>query len=698
MLSYLGAGDGQPVAPASAETPQPIPARREPPAPAAAGPQPKMTEASLTEAILGIVARRTGYPPEMLGAGLDLEADLSIDSIKRTEIILELTGHLGAAGSPPPEGAIEALARLKTIGAIVGWLLEHDGVATTDRTEVDAGRAAPVVVGPPRRYRIGLVTEPAVAQEDLARLAGRRIVVIDDEGGVGAAVASALRHHDADALLLGVHHDLEGACARTDGVIHLGALRPSDTPILPGAFAPLRAALVGGARTLLVATGSGGRFARDVGTAADATPGLGVWGLARTIALEYPEVGVRAVDVDVRVEPERIAGWLLGELASAAGARHAWPVVGYGTSGRSLLTAMASPISGSHPSDSGEAILAAVEALGIGPESVVLLTGGGRGITAACAVALAEACGCRIELLGRSSMPDADEPPATAAAIDALALRRVLLDQPGRAHRGIDGPARVEGEVRRILASRELRATLAAVTGMGSPVRYHSADITDTAQLGKVVESIFERWGRLDGVIHGAGVLHDRRIADKTPESFARVFSPKVDGARALAAVLGGRALRFLVMFGSIAGVLGNPGQVDYSAANDALDTLAHTWALHGERTAVRSRAGATVPAGDLAAAAEDAGMAGGAGIAPIVADRIVSIDWGPWAATAGGMVSPELERDFARRGVGMIAPEDGVSALFGELAWGDPSDHQVAYVSGPFDAFAGPASDLPTS
>ncbi|MEA2504191.1 MAG: hypothetical protein QOG36_1234, partial [Actinomycetota bacterium] len=149
------------------------------------------------------------------------------------------------------------------------------------------------------------------------------------------------------------------------------------------------------------------------------------------------------------------------------------------------------------------------------------------------------------------------------------------------------------------------------------------------------------------------------------PESFARVFRTKVDGARALVSALEGRpGLRFLVLLGSVSGVFGNPGQVDYSAANDALDSLARLW--NGR-----------------------------------LAGRVVSIDWGPWASAGGGMVSPELERDYTRRGISMIAPEDGVAALFGELAWGDRETCQAVYMAGGRDsaaAFAGGELGAPAS
>ncbi|MDX6580727.1 MAG: hypothetical protein QOJ47_2276, partial [Gaiellales bacterium] len=301
----------------------------------------------------------------------------------------------------------------------------------------------------------------------------------------------------------------------------------------------------------------------------------------------------------------------------------------------------------------------AIEELGLGPNSVVVFTGGGRGITATCAIALARAAGCHIEILGRTPSPERPEHPDIAAALDRPSLRQALLGQ------GVGTPAQVEAAMRRILATREVRATLATLTPLCASVRYHSVDVCDPEAVGRVIDQINDHWERIDGVIHGAGVLEDKMLVDKTPESFARVFRTKVDGARALVSALEGRpGLRFLVLFGSVSGVFGNPGQVDYSAANDALDSLARLW--NGR-----------------------------------LAGRVVSIDWGPWASAGGGMVSPELERDYTRRGISMIAPEDGVAALFGELAWGDRETCQAVYMAGGRDsaaAFAGGELGAPAS
>jgi NAD(P)-dependent dehydrogenase (short-subunit alcohol dehydrogenase family) len=254
-------------------------------------------------------------------------------------------------------------------------------------------------------------------------------------------------------------------------------------------------------------------------------------------------------------------------------------------------------------------------------------------------------------LWGRTPLPPEAEDPATAGAADAAALRRALIEA------GETVPARVEAEVRRILAEREIRASLAGLRKHAASVEYSCVDVRDPGAVADAMAALKQRHGRLDGVVHGAGVLDDRLIADKTVDGFNRVWETKVDGARALAAALD-PDLRFLVLFGSVSGVFGNRGQCDYAAANDALDTLARSW---------------------------EGRFAG----------RVLSVDWGPWAPVDGagdGMVSDELLRSYARQGVAALHPDDGVRALLDELAHG--TEPQVVYVCAEPSAFDAAFSD----
>jgi acyl transferase domain-containing protein len=579
----------------------------------------QLTPDAVLATVRALVSDRTGYPVDMLGADLDLEADLSIDSIKRTELVGLLTDQLGLAcsGTALDDSVAEELTRLRTLRSIVDWIVNRTGT----RSPVNPTRATLVqarTAQRARRYLVDAIPSPVQPAPAEASMAGRRVTIVGDGGGIALDLSVLLEQHGAEVRLLGL--DQAAEMTSTDALIYLAALDRGRAAILPDGFVALRDALGDGVNQLLVVTGSGGRFARADN--ANGVAGIGLAGLVRTIAREFPDRFVRVVDVDPKEEPVHLARYLLDELLTASSPT----AVGYAAGERVTLQVVAAPL------ESSAEIRPA-----LGTESVLLLTGGARGITARVAIGLARASGCHLELVGRTPLPDGDEEPTTAAAADRVALRRVLSQSTNCA------PAEIEARASRLLAEREIRATLAELAPLAASVRYTVVDVRNQASVAALLDDIYRRHGRLDGIVHGAGVLADRLLVDKTAEDFARVWETKVNGAKALAEAARGD-LGFLVLFGSVSGVFGNRGQADYSAANDALDTLAWIWA-------------------------------------PRTCGRVLAVDWGPWTAPdeGTGMVSGELARDYASRGIGLIEPEDGVACLLAELAAG--TDAQVVYM-----------------
>src|SRR5262249_4385435 len=133
-----------------------------------------------------------------------------------------------------------------------------------------------------------------------------------------------------------------------------------------------------------------------------------------------------------------------------------------------------------------------------------------------------------------------------------------------------------EAAYARLMQERDIRTNLAQMREAGAKVHYYSADVRDAAAFRSVLTEGCQQHGGIDGVIHGAGVIADRLVKDKTPQAFAKVFGTKVDSALILADYFGmlpgstakpHDRLKFVVFFTSVAGRFGNRGQADYAAA-----------------------------------------------------------------------------------------------------------------------------------
>ncbi|MFI6695395.1 SDR family oxidoreductase [Streptomyces sp. NPDC050433] len=584
---------------------------------------------SVLAAVLDVVAERTGYPVEMIEPELDLEADLSVDSIKRAEIAGELAVRLGLPLDA--SGELDGLSTARTASGITGLLVERLTGADAPEAEPVAAGEAPVGSGTADAEAEAEILAPQrleFTEEPLDEVTGTitagAAVLLLGGGELATALADRLRAAGASPTLVPAG---ELPTATADAVVVLDTLDTAQPP-LPEALPLFQAALAGAPATLVAVE------RRAEGAAS------GLRGFFRSVAREYPGMKTTLVEVSADASTETVADGLVTELA----ATEKEPVVlTDGGKRRALrltptdLGALAA--TGAGPAGEGQA---EAEAAGLDRESVVLLVGGARGITARFARTIASASRCRIELMGRTPVPATAEDPATAGATDRAGLRAAFLAT------GLTSPGEVERLVGAVLAEREVRSTVDALRALGSEVRYHCVDVLDTESVQATVKEIYAEHGRLDGVVYAAGVIEDKLLAEKSAESFGRVFSTKVDGARAVldAVDVLPRGPRFAVLFGSIAAALGNRGQSDYAAANDALEELGRRWSTDDRRG--------------------------------------LTVHWGPWAAaeTNGGMVTPALMRSYAARGIKLIDPEEGPLSLLRELAWGAPEVHAAVYTA----------------
>jgi NAD(P)-dependent dehydrogenase (short-subunit alcohol dehydrogenase family) len=383
----------------------------------------------------------------------------------------------------------------------------------------------------------------------------------------------------------------------------------------------------------------GGAFASAGRAPRDFFPGHGaVAGLVKTIAREWPRsVRARVVDLDPADPVEVLAANLVQEVGGDDGRVE----VGYLDRRRVALRARPAELTGPvGPSPTFE----------LAEGEPVVVTGGARGITAAIAADLARRWRPALLLIGTRPQPPDFEDDETAGIRSPSALKAALHERLAREGRPV-GPAELERAFQEVRRGREIRDNLQALREAGAIVEYARADVRDAAAIGRALDRWRRRFGPIKGLIHGAGVIQDKLLRDKAPESFDRVLATKVEGALALADALEGDPLRFAAFFSSVAGRFGNRGQADYAAANEALNKLA-TW-LDRRRSC-----------------------------------RVVSMIWGPWSGV--GMVS-DLEGHLGRTGLGLIAPDRGRALLADELRLGRKGDVEVI-VAGEIGPLLGPA------
>ncbi|MGX1505099.1 UNVERIFIED_CONTAM: acyl transferase domain-containing protein/NADP-dependent 3-hydroxy acid dehydrogenase YdfG [Streptomyces graminofaciens] len=660
------ASAASPAAPASASAPVTV-SEAAAPVPAPVSVPVSVPDGAVLGALVEVVAEKTGYPAEMLEPGMDLEADLGIDSIKRVQIMGALQDRFPVSGDVDPE----RLGELRTLGDVAGFLASAASPAAPAPVTSGPTADAPLVVTYPAADGVGrtfaAIRELPVASTVVGAYADQRTaLVIDDGSTLTQPLVAALRADgwrvEVVALPDGIATSVEAdsvrslrtweadelarvvTAGRLDLVVQMAAAAGQDwadaarrlahTVLVAKQTQPaLKAAAAAGGRAAFVAvTQLDGASGYRGGGTGSALLG-GVSGLVKTLAIETPEVFARTVDFAPGMDAPTVAARFLGEI-------------------KDLATGIADV---AHDADGRRTVVPSAEAPAthvtavpeISTQDLLVVTGGARGITADCLQALVTARPAGLLLLGRSEV-SAD--PGWALGLEGAALKGTIAKRIAATGEK-PTPRGVEAVYREITGSREIQANLTRLRATGATVEYVTVDITDAEAVNR---SLAPYAARVTGVVHGAGVLADRLIADKTQEEIAKVLGTKIVGlGNVLDALRGTAALRHLIFFSSVAGFFGNRGQSDYAVANEALNRLA-----------VRLKH-------ELPSA------------------RVTSVNWGAWD---GGMVTDDLRRMFASRGVELVPVETG-AGIFAEQ-FTAARGHDTVIVAGPLKPLSAPPAD----
>jgi acyl transferase domain-containing protein/NAD(P)-dependent dehydrogenase (short-subunit alcohol dehydrogenase family) len=563
--------------------------------------------------LLEVIADKTGYPIEMLELEMALDTDLGIDSIKRVEILSVLQDKLPGAPAIKPEH----LGTLQTVGQIVDFLASVSG-ATEPAAKAETPFELPSVGSGVERKVLKAVPLHMSKDRIPLNLSKDTVIWVSDDG---SALADALCQKLAAQNLVAEKINLEQLndlvpTEKLSGLVLLAPQAGADDLFLQNAFRllqlaepALNAAADKSGAVLATVSRLNGRFALPEGGPVQDVLSGGLAGLSKTAGHEWPEVTCRVFDLSADLDDiDKAAAMLVTELL-VDGEQE----VGFSREGLYTLSLVDESLAGESldsPVSYGD---------------VVVISGGARGVTAEVAIALAASSRATLLLLGRSEAPQAEPAWLNGLTSEAEIKKAVIANSGGPVK-----PREVGQKCQEILGNREIRNTLQRIKAVGGQGLYRSVDLRDGDAVATIIQDIREEYGPIKGLIHGAGVLADRLIKDKTAEQFALVYSTKVVGLRNLLAALEKDEPRFMVMFSSSTGRYGRTGQVDYAVANEILNKMAQ----------------------------EQAGMRSDC--------RVLSLNWGPWD---GGMVTPALKKVFAEEGIAVIDLKAGADYLIEEMA-----------------------------
>jgi len=351
--------------------------------------------------------------------------------------------------------------------------------------------------------------------------------------------------------------------------------------------------------------------------------GGGLPGLVKCLNLEWSPVFCRAVDLQPELPIDQITRHIVAELHDP---NVTVVEVAVSADGRKTPVAKATPV------PEKQKITTTVTS-----NSVFLVSGGARGVTATCVIEMAKTFRCKFILLGRSSF-DYVVPAFAQAENDEGILKRLIMND--LKERGEQPSlAKVKSTFGDIVAKKEIDDTVAQIEGFGGQVVYVQGDVTQLAACRQELDRATAQLGKITGIMHGAGRLADKYIQDKTEKDFENVLSVKLDGLLSLLGAVKLGDLDHLILFSSVAGFYGNVGQTDYAIANEILSKAAHLFRTNHPRT------------------------------------QVSAINWGAWDS---GMVSGELKAQFEAAGISLVNSAGGAAMLVNELSTAYANQPQV--------------------
>jgi enediyne polyketide synthase len=534
-----------------------------------------LANSSVENFLVDFIVKQTGFPQQSVTPNIRLLDDLNLDSIKAGELIAATTQQFGVAGKIDP--ASMANATIQEIAEAIRLVMPQNsngngsvsngtnGVkSSTNGSHLQARRQTELTQTPERdrkpRVRDYIVTTIAEASTPVAfgkhpdenwQTANAVILCETTETHIAEVLYKKLRNQGAQAQILSYATAQAQAVIDKSDFTHFIAVLPQksssgsspDTILLSmierlrSIATPPPASQASRTHTTVAYIQFGGGHFGTQPPLADIDQCCAI-GFASSLHLERPDLKVRVIDFSLKLSPSKIAKCVIKELATS----HFYLAAGYDAT----LTRYVSRPQVQEPAEYEE------RKITWSSKDVILVTGGAKGITAECALALAKKTGVRMALVGRSPLPD----------------------------KHTVGSGNVE-----------VMRTLERFSAEGLTCLCYSCDVADPESLRAVVRQIRQDLGEITGIIHGAALNWPRLIEQVSKEAAFDEIKPKLKGVLNLCQEFAETPLKLFAGFSSVIGITGMQRNAWYGFSNEALDLILRRFQAQHPETAVVSMA-----------------------------------------------------------------------------------------------------------
>ncbi|GCL51473.1 beta ketoacyl-acyl carrier protein synthase [Microcystis aeruginosa NIES-3804] len=492
----------------------------------------------ITQKLLELVEEKTGFPKDTLSLDLRLLDDLNLDSIKAAELVATAVKQVGATGKLDPS----ALAN----GTLADVIAALEKVSNQPSVKTAASEKTPVLQGSQtpesnwvRNYAIEYVPQPLTPPTIATDWSQAQVLIVSDAATSIAKILTKQLEQLGAQVQQKTYDEIAAAEPASISLFsHYLGILPDISPLpseLPLAAMVTRLSIVATmshtnpSATLAYIQFGGGRFGTGEGEYHPAVASAAAF--ARSVHLERQEARVRVIDLAAEIAPTQASKLVIQELAGDEGIT----TVGYDATQVRLIpqAQLQQPIDYTPRSLTWSA------------SDVILVTGGAKGITAECALALGKETGVKMALVGRAAVPAAGD------------------------------------------SNSEIAQTLKRLAAQGLTGAYYRCNIADPTEVQQLVDQVTQELGPITGVIHGAGLNQPRRVEQVRPQDAQTEVSPKLLGAYNLLQALASKPPKLFIAFSSIIGVTGMPGNAWYAFANESLSLLLQQYQRQHPQTQV---------------------------------------------------------------------------------------------------------------